>query len=156
MLDISFKDKKSIELVSYAKKYNASISILIFSMHDEIELIIRYLNEGANGYLPKNSTELEIREALNTFLEKKSYLSQKIKDQIIDSVYLIRNKNPLKKLSNREYEVSKLLIIGKSTSEISNILDLKNSTISTLKGRVFEKLNIQSVVSLVEIFNLYD
>ena len=96
MLDISFKDKKSIELVSYAKKYNPSISILIFSMHDEIELIIRYLNEGANGYLPKNSTEIEIRNALNTFLEKKSYLSQKVKDQIIDSVYLIRNKNPLK------------------------------------------------------------
>lgn len=156
VLDISFKNEKSIDIVSLVKKINPSLKILIFSMHEEIEYVIRYLNEGADGYLSKVSTQSEIESALKIFIETGTYLNLNVKEQLINSTYFAKKENPLKQLSNREYEVSKLLIIGSGTSEISNILGLKNSTISTIKRRVFEKLDINSVVSLIQVFKLYE
>ena len=156
ILDVSFKERKSLDIVSYCKNFHPEIKILIFSMHEEIEIISRYIKEGADGYLFKTSQSEEMENALKTFFLKGKYLSSNTKEKLIDSIYLQKKDNPLKALSNREYEICKLLILGKNNVEISMILGIKNSTISTFKKRIFEKLKINSIISLIEIFNHYD
>jgi DNA-binding NarL/FixJ family response regulator len=63
--------------------------------------------------------------------------------------------NPFDKLSNRELEITKLLIKGNGNLEISNSLNIQMSTVSTYKNRIFEKLKINNLVELIEVYQLY-
>ena len=79
------------------------------------------------------------------------YTSNDIKSKL-DGKGKKASKNPIDRLSNREFEIAKLLISGYGNLEISNKLDIQMSTVSTYKNRVFEKLNITNVVSLADLF----
>jgi DNA-binding NarL/FixJ family response regulator len=155
VLDINFPDGNSLNIIAEVKKIQPEIKILIFSAYDEDIYAMRYLNAGAQGYLNKGNTEEEMKRALTNMILSGKYISQNIKDKILDSYITRAPINPLEKLSNREVEVARLLIKGFGNLEISDLLQIKTSTVSTFKNRVFEKLDIDSLASLIELFHLY-
>ena len=83
------------------------------------------------------------------------YTSQHIQDKIVNSFILKKPDNPLDQLSNREIEVAKFLVDGYSNIDISKSLNLKKTTVSTYKNRIFEKLSIETLSELIQTFNLY-
>ena len=155
ILDINFPEGNSLNIISEVKNTQPDIKILIFSAFDEDIYALRYLNAGASGYLNKGSSEEDMKNAIQSMVLSGKYLTQNVKDKILDSFISKAPINPLQQLSNREVEVARLLIKGFGNLEISNLLQIKNTTVSTFKNRIFEKLQIDNLPSLIELFHLY-
>ena len=155
ILDINFPDGSSLNLLPTLKKIQPDLKILIFSGYDEDIYAVRYLSAGANGYLKKLSSEEEIKHAIKTVMTSGKYTSKNIQDKIMDSYILKKPSNPLEQLSNREIEIAKFLVEGKSNIDVSKLLNIKKTTVSTYKNRIFEKLSIETLSGLIQIFQLY-
>lgn len=155
ILDINFPDGSSLNLLPTLKKIQPDLKILIFSGYDEDIYAVRYLSAGANGYLSKLSSEEEIKHAIKTVMTFGKYTSKNIQDKIMDSYILKKPSNPLEQLSNREIEIAKFLVEGKSNIDICKSLSIKKTTVSTYKNRIFEKLSIDTLSGLIQIFQLY-
>ncbi|TRX39803.1 response regulator transcription factor [Flavobacterium restrictum] len=155
VLDVSFPEGNSLNVISEIKACQPDIKILMLSAYDEDIYAMRYLNAGASGYLNKVSSEEEMKQALTSMILSGKYMTQNIKDRILDSYISKTPINPLEQLSNREIEVARLLIQGYGNSEIAELLKIRKTTVSTFKNRVFEKLEINNLSALIEMFRLY-
>lgn len=155
VLDINFPDGNSINIIKDIKASQPDIKILIFTAYNEDIYALRYLNSGASGYLNKGSSEEEMKLALTSMVLTGKYITQNVKDRILDSYISKSPINPIEQLSNRELEVARMLIKGHGNLEISDILNIKKTTVSTFKNRIFEKLEIENLASLIEVFRIY-
>ncbi len=155
LLDINLPGGNNAGMVSQAKAIQPNLKILIFSAFDEEQYAVRYIHAGVDGYLNKLSSEEKIVEAVKTVLSGGKFFSDKVRDRVFESVVNKEPDNPLDILSNREMEIAELLAQGEGNLEIANRLDIKMSTVSTYKSRIFEKLGVRNVVSMVEKIKLY-
>lgn len=156
ILDISFPEGDTLTIIPKIKAIQPDIKILIFSGHDENMYAIRYFHANVNGYLSKSSGVNEIKNAITEVMNNGKYFSRNIQNQIMDSLIFKKPTNALQQLSNREFEIAKLLVKGYGNTEISAELDLQKSTVSTYKNRIFEKLEVNNVPDLIQIFKLYN
>ena len=131
------------------------MKILIFTSSDEELQALRFYSAGADGCLSKWSTPEQIEDALVTILKEGRYASDTIKNRILDNYLFNMSSNPLGVLSDRELEIAKLMVKGLGNLEISNVLNLKSTTISTYKSRIFEKLEIDNLPALIHVFNIH-
>jgi len=157
ILDVNFTDGNSLNIISEIKANQPNIKILIFSAYDENIYAMRYLNAGAGGYLNKESSEDEMKTAIKAMISSGKYISQNIKDRILDSFISKKPTNPLDLLSNREIEVARLLIKGYGNLEILELLNIKTTTVkvSLYKNKIFKKLEIDNLPDLIKLFQLY-
>jgi two-component system invasion response regulator UvrY len=159
ILDINIPGGNSLQMLDVVRLRQPSIKILIFSGYEEQLYAVRYLQSGADGYLHKNSPESELEKAVKLILNNEKYLSNLVKEHLINGSNETRpylGRNPLKNLSNREMEVLQSLMVGTSLAEIGLKLNLGISTVSTYKQRIFEKLNISNIVQLIEKVQIYN
>ncbi|WP_395042911.1 response regulator [Flavobacterium sp.] len=156
LLDININGSEDIKIMNEIKAIQSNTKILIFSSHEESQYGLRYIQNGADGYLNKFCNEDKILDAVNEILEKGTYYSNETKDKLSLKGNKKKSNNPIDSLSNREFEISRLLISGYGNLEISNKLGIQMSTVSTYKNRVFEKLNINNIVSLSDLFKESD
>lgn len=156
VLDISIPEGRGIQMVELIKQIQPDVKVLIFSAHEEELYALRYLKAGADGYLNKLSSDVEFKEAFVSMIENGNYVSQFIKNKIVSNTLNNKSDNPIEALSNRELEIARLLVRGEGNLEIANKLRLQNSTVSTYKNRIFEKLTINNTVALVTLFKSYD
>lgn len=156
ILDVHFPKGSSLELLGYIKIKAPKTKVLVFSGLNENKFALRYIHAGADGYLNKLSTEEEMHTAIHTIIKNKKYISRAIRDQITNAVL---NNSPLNKLdvlSDREMEVARLLVKGEGNIEIADSLNLSTTTVSTYKHRIFGKLQVNNVASLISLFNIYE
>lgn len=151
-LDININGVENIKMMKEIKAVQPHVKILVFSSHEEKQYGLRYIQNGADGFLNKFCSEEKMEIALKQLLEKGYYYSESIKSKLETSSKAKNTDNPLENLSNREFEIAKLLVDGEGNLEISNKLDLKMSTVSTYKNRIFEKLKVNSVIALADVF----
>lgn len=156
VLDISIPEGKGVQMIEMIKSIHPEVKILVFSAYEEELYAMRYLKAGADGYLNKLSSESEFRQAFKSMIEDGTYMSEAIKKKIISASLNKKSDNPLDILSNREMEIARLLVKGEGNLEIANKLNLQNSTVSTYKNRIFEKLTINNTVALVSLLQAYD
>jgi len=157
IMDVNMPNGTVQEAIDYIKVHQPGLKILIFSSQDEELYGMRYLKMGAGGYLSKLSSTEVIETALTSMLNKGRYVSDNIKDAIfLESLIGAAKNSPLEALSDRELQIANKLAEGLPLKEISNLLNLHSSTISTYKNRLFEKLKIRSIPELVEILRLYN
>lgn len=152
LLDININGVENIKIMQEIKSIRPKTKILIFSSHDEKQYGLRYIQQGADGYLDKFSSEDKIILAINQMLTKGSFYSKETETKLNDKGVKKRQTGTIDNLSNREHEVSRMLINGYGNLEIANKLNIQMSTVSTYKNRVFEKLNVNNVVALAELF----
>ncbi len=155
ILDINLPGGNTPTMVEKAKAIQSSLKILIFSAFDEEQYALRYLNAGADGYLNKLTSEDKIVAAVKSILQGERYVSERIKKKIIENTYSKTPDNPLETLSNRELEIVTLFAQGEGNLEIANKLNIQTSTVSTYKNRIFDKLGVNNIVSLVEKYKFY-
>ncbi|KAF2511821.1 response regulator transcription factor [Flavobacterium arcticum] len=155
ILDINLPGGNTSAMIAKVRMVQSSVKILMFSAFDEEQFALRYIQAGADGYLNKLIVEEKIIEAVKIILDGGKYISERVKNKIFENALNNTPLNPLESLSDREMEVASLLVKGEGNLEISNILNIQMSTVSTYKHRIFEKLNVTNVVSLVEQYKLY-
>lgn len=154
ILDINLPGGKQKEMIREIKEQNKDIKILVFSSYDE-SIGVQYIQHGADGYLNKLSDEKEIISAVKQILETGNYFSPQVIKLLLDANSRKTPINPFDKLSARETEICDLLIQGNGNLEISNILDIRLTTVSTYKMRIYKKLEVNNLAELVILSQKY-
>lgn len=150
ILDINMPESKYLSMIGEIKTIQPNLKILVFSVYDN-DIAVRYIIEGADGYINKLSDENNILEAVHQIFETGTYYSPDIVKKLVSSAKKDTPINPLETLSEREKEIFDLLVKGYGNIEISNELNLHLSTVSTYKARIYKKLNIKNAVDLVRL-----
>ncbi|SDE43633.1 DNA-binding response regulator, NarL/FixJ family, contains REC and HTH domains [Dyadobacter soli] len=125
--------------------------ILVFSSMSETIYALPAVSSGANGFLSKDSSGDELRIAVDMMLDSKTYFSKTIQETLLSQVIAnvdATDHNPLQTLTQRERLVVHLLLQGNKIRTIAEMLDLKESTVSTFKANVFKKLQVSNLVAL--------
>ncbi|WP_149244368.1 response regulator transcription factor [Dyadobacter sp. 32] len=151
ILDIGVPGGGSYGMIATLRSKQPGVRILVFTGQDEERYALRFLSAGANGFIPKSSAKEEIGLAIRTVLNNKRYVTPVVQDLITNSYFTKLNLEtiaPNNPLSQREREVMELLLQGKWTKEIATELNLKLTTVSTHKSRIFEKLQVTNVIDL--------
>ncbi|WP_255577442.1 response regulator transcription factor [Elizabethkingia sp. JS20170427COW] len=151
ILDIQFQDGSCMNILPKIKEYNPDIKILIFSSCEERSHALKYIEAGAHGYLNKLSDEDTISSAIQALVQQGKYFSPIVQDLLLQKVKDPFFDQPLHKLTDREKQVAQLLAEGLGNLEIANYLNIKQNTVSTLKKRIFEKLEITNILDLAEL-----
>jgi DNA-binding NarL/FixJ family response regulator len=154
IVDIAMPDLNGIEATQQIRETRPSAQVIILSMHSTTEHVFRALQAGARGYLLKESAGVEVISAVRAVHAGRRYLSEKISDQVIDDYVRQRDaveaESPLARLSPREREVLQLVVEGKSSAEIADILFLSPNTVETYRSRLMQKLGISDLPGLVK------
>ncbi len=148
LLDIDLPDTQNKKMVSAFKSQSKDLKILMYTSYSDQEIAIQYIKEGADGFLNKMAGEKDIVKAVNDIFCLGYYYPPALVGIIVRQIH---NPHPIEKLSQREREIFELLAQGNGNLEISNLLGIKATTISTYKKRIFEKLNIENIMELMEI-----
>ena len=156
LLDIHLPETNSFDLLKYILITKPGSKVLIFSMNSENMYAKRFLQAGAVGFVSKDAPIEELKKAVELTLNNKKYISDKFIDTILNEKTGEQNINPFLKLSDREFEITSLLLEGKSVSEISNLLKIHTSTTGTYKARIFDKLKIENIFQLSKLATVYD
>jgi DNA-binding NarL/FixJ family response regulator len=155
IMDISMPELNGIEATEQIRQTHPEIRVLMLSMHSGPEHIFQALKAGARGYLLKESAGKELLQAVQAVTSGRRYLSRKIDDILIDDYIQNREPLPARKLlnglSNREREILELVVGGKSSREIADILYLSPKTVETYRSRLMNKLGIRDLPSLVKL-----
>lgn len=154
VMDIAMPELNGIEAARKIGQVCPSTQVIILSMHSTTEHVFQALQAGARGYLLKESAGIEVVKAVRAVHADRRYLSQKISDGLVDDYVRQRQateaKSPLARLSPREREVLQLLVEGKSSAEIADILSLSLKTVETYRSRLMHKLGISDLPGLVK------
>lgn len=158
ILDINMPSTDSFGLVSNILAVKPDAKILMFSMNSEEIFAKKYLNLGALGYLNKDASADEIKQAINNVMSNKRYISSSLTQILTDSALgkKASNQNPFDLLSPRELEIVRHLMKGESVSQIGECLNLHTSTVGTHKARILEKLNCKNVIGINELARLHN
>lgn len=147
--DISMPGRSGLEALEQIRVYHPNLPVLLLSMHPEKQYAFRALKAGASGYLTKESASDELVKAIQTVLSGKKYISPAVAESLADLFSPKGNAEPHEQLSNREYEVFKMLANGRTVSEVSEALSLSVNTISTYRTRILEKLALRNNAELM-------
>jgi two-component system invasion response regulator UvrY len=142
--DISMPGRSGLEVLQQIREDHPKLPVLILSVHSEDNYAIRVLKAGASGYLNKESLADELVRAVNHLLLGKKYITPSLGEKMATMLDSDTGKLLHESLSDREFEVCKLLAAGKSVSEIAKMLFLSVTTVSTYRARVMTKLNLKT------------
>ncbi len=142
--DLSMPGRSGLDALRQIKQSSPSLPVLIMSMHPEDQYALRVLKAGASGYLSKDSIHDELLNAIRTAMLGKKYITPSIAEKLAEAIDTDSEKPAHELLSDREFDVFKLLASGKSVSEIASQLSLSITTVSTYRSRILEKMNIRS------------
>ena len=154
IMDIAMPELNGIEATRQIREVCPSAQVIILSIYSTSEHIFQALQAGACGYLLKESAGIEVVHAVRAVHAGQRYLSQKIADRVVDGYITQRKaveaKSPLARLSPREREILQLVVEGKSSTEIAEVLYLSSKTVDTYRTRLMKKLDISDIPSLVK------
>ena len=149
LLDMSMPGKSGVELIKQVKAEKPKLRILVLSMHEEHQYAVRAIRAGASGYLTKESAAAQLVAAIRKIAAGGAFISAEVAERLaLDA--MPHAEGPLHAtLSDREYQVFRLLVTGHSVSDIAEQLHLSAKTISTHKARLMEKLQVDNNAALV-------
>lgn len=150
--DISMPNTNGIDFTKILKKNYPDISVIILSMHNDDEYVVEALEAGAMGYLPKDSNDEEIINAINTVANGKMYYSSSISDVFAKKI-LRNNKvqDEIEKLTERELEVLHLIVEGYSNKEIAEKLFVSKRTVDNHRTNFMKKISANNTADIVRI-----
>ncbi len=143
ILDISMPGKSGLEVLKELKTVKPKLPVLILSIYPEEQYAVRVLKAGASGYITKDSASEELVNAVEKIYLGQKYITPSLAEKLADFSWE-GDKPPHDKLSDREFEVFKMIAAGKTVKEISEKLFISVKTVSTYKTRIYEKMNLES------------
>jgi DNA-binding NarL/FixJ family response regulator len=150
LLDLSMPGKSGVELIKQVKDERPKLPVLVLTMHEEEQYALRAIRAGASGYLTKESAPEQLVAAIRKIASGRLFISPAVAEQLaLDVMPRGDDEEPHKNLSDREFEVFRMLVEGHGVSDIAERLHLSAKTVSTHKTRVLEKMKLQSIAELV-------
>jgi len=148
VLDLSLGGRDGLEVLKELKQIRPRLPVLILSMHSERLFARRAFKAGASGYLTKDIPRSELVNAINKVIEGGTYVSSTLAEELVVDLRRGADRPPHELLSNREFEVMRLIASGRTVSEIAELLSLGDSTISTYRARILEKMGMRTNAEL--------
>jgi DNA-binding NarL/FixJ family response regulator len=149
LVDMSMPGLSGIALIKRLKLEQPKLRLLVLSMHGEKQYGARALKAGASGYLTKDSASAQLIGAIRKVAGGGVYVTERVAAQLLTEVAAPSDAPPHTALSDREFEVFRLLVAGKSVTEIAGEMHLSVKTVSTHKTRVLEKMSMANTAELV-------
>ena len=149
LLDLSMPGKSGMELIKQVRAEKPKLRILVLSMHEEHQYAVRAIRAGASGYLTKEGASAQLVAAIRKIAAGGAYITPEVAEHLALDAMSGSERPPHETLSDREYQVFRLLVGGTSVSEIAADLHLSAKTVSTHKARLMEKLKVESNAELV-------
>ena len=149
MLDLSMPGKSGIELIKLVKAEKPKLRVLVLSMHEEHQYAVRAIRAGASGYLTKESASGQLVAAIRKVAGGGAFISAAVAEQLALGA-MPGAEGPLHgALSDREFQVFRMLAEGKSISDIAERLSLSVKTVSTHKANILHKMNMATSGDLI-------
>jgi len=158
IIDVRMPELNGIDAVQKIQEKGSSSKSIVLSMHDSEEYILQSIKAGAFGYLLKDTDKKEFIKAIHTVYSGEKYFSGDISNIIVSN--LLQNANTPAKttdsnnnedpfgLTKKERQILKLILTGKTNSEISNILQNSKRTIETHRFNLMKKMNVKNLIEL--------
>ena len=149
LLDIAMPGGSGLEVLKELQSLKPDVQVLILSMYPEKQYALRALKAGAAGYLTKDSAPDELIEAIERISQGNKYITRSLAQEMASELGGRAGKELHEALSDREYQVMRLLAAGKSVSEIATQLSLSVKTVSTYRTRILEKLDLKTTAEIM-------
>ena len=152
LTDLNMPGRGGLDLIKDLMALHPGLKILVCSMHDESLYAERALRAGAKGYVMKDADGPTFLAAIRRVLAGQTYMSEKLAARVLDSFARVQprgSSSPLKKLSDREFEVFRLFGEGKTAKEIAGQLNLSPKTVSVHRDHIKEKLEFSTNAELI-------
>jgi DNA-binding NarL/FixJ family response regulator len=142
--DLNMPGRSGLDALVQIKQIKPTLPVLILSIHPEDQYAIRVLKAGASGYLSKDMAPDELVNAVKKVMLGKKYISAAVAEKLTSSFDDDQDKLLHENLSDREFDVLKMLATGKSVSDIAELLFLSVTTVSTYRARIISKMNLKN------------
>jgi DNA-binding NarL/FixJ family response regulator len=149
LLDMSMPGKSGMELIKQVKSEKPRLRILVLSMHQEHQYAVRAIKSGASGYLTKDSASTQLVSAIEKVAGGGAFISAEVAEQLALGAMPQSEGLPHTALSDREYQVFRMIVSGQAVTAIADELNLSVKTVSTHKARLMEKMGIDNPAELV-------
>jgi DNA-binding NarL/FixJ family response regulator len=150
LMDLKLPGMDGVTLCQRLKTVCAKARVLMVTMHDDAENVARAIKAGAAGYLIKNEAFTKAVEAIETLYRGRRYYPTSVQERLIERTIEVEPaQQRLQKLSDREFELLRLVASGRTGVECAEIMDVKTSTVSTFRSRILEKLELKSTGELI-------
>ncbi|MDQ3057897.1 MAG: response regulator transcription factor [Pseudomonadota bacterium] len=149
VLDLSMPGRSGIELIKLVRGEKPRLRILVLSMHQELQYAVRAIKSGASGYLTKESAPLHLLQVLRKIAGGGAFISTDVAEQLALGSMLGGGAAAHEKLSDREFEVFRLIAVGVSVTDIAARLNLSAKTISTHKANLMQKMGLHNQSELI-------
>ena len=146
LLDLSMPNMNGFEVLKTLRKKYKDIKSIAISMHDDGNYIAKCAQNGAYGYLLKNTDEDEVLNAIKQVYNGNKYYNQELSKKMIDSMAEVKS---IKKLTKKELEILELLSKGLTTKEIASKLYISTRTVETHRSNMLKKLEVKNTVELI-------
>jgi two-component system, NarL family, invasion response regulator UvrY len=149
LLDIAMPGGSGLEVLKQLHSLKPDVQVLILSMYPEKQYAMRALRAGAAGYLTKDSAPDELVDAIDRIARGDKYITRSLAQELASELGGNADKELHEALSDREYQVMRLLAAGNSVSEIAAQLSLSVKTVSTYRTRILEKLDLKTTAEIM-------
>jgi DNA-binding NarL/FixJ family response regulator len=147
VLDLTLPGVSGLDLLKDIRRGHPALPVLVLSMHPAAQFARRVMAAGASGYLNKDSAPTELIDAIQLLRQGRQYPGRGAAD--LGGQPLASGKAPHDRLSDREYQVLRMLGSGRTVSEIASALALSVKTISTYRARLLMKLQMRGNAELM-------
>ena len=148
ILDLSLPDGNGLDVLKRLRDEHPRLPILILSMHAVDQFARRAIAAGASGYLTKDTADTELETAMERLLRGGRYFGSDLLESVVLAGGRHTDERPHERLSDREYQVLRMIGSGRTVSEIAATLNLSVKTISTYRTRVLEKMHMRTNAEL--------
>lgn len=148
LLDIAMPGRDGLEILKDLKLQKPKLPVLILSMFPEEQYALRALKSGASGYLTKDSIPDELIKAVRKILKGGKYISSSFSEKLLFSFDNDAEKPIHETLSDREYQVLRMIASGRTLQSIADELSLSVKTVSTYRSRILEKMGMKNNAEL--------
>ena len=144
LLDINMPKKNGIEVLEYIKQNKIPVKVLILTVHNEVEYLLKAVDIGIDGYLLKDSSYDELKEAIDVIISGNTYIQPSLLPTLNESMedYAL-DKEKIEWLTKRELDVLRLISKGCSNKKISDELTISERTVKNHISNIFKKIDVE-------------
>lgn len=143
LLDINMPNMNGLEVLQKIKEKKIKVKVLVLTVHNEVEYLLKAVDIGVNGYLLKDSESAELKKAILSVVNGEDYIQPSL-IPVLNAKMIDRNKDneKIEKLTRREMEVLKLLAVGMYNKEVAESLDISERTVKNHVSNIFKKIGV--------------
>ena len=153
--DISMPNLNGLDALAHLKRDNPKVRVVFLTMHREAAYARRALEAGAAGYVLKNAAPAELVLAIHAALQGRTFVTPDLAAEMLGG-RKPTGVDPVAALTDRQREILRLLVVGKSAKEIASVLDLSARTVEDHKYRMMESLGLENSAELIHFAIKHD